>query len=231
MNMNKVGFFGAIFGALIGLTSGIGIPLILQFSPQNLVWMVMGIMGATILMIFILMITLFFSKDTGRKLAGFVMILPILLIAYFSLFLYKLLAPANAPYYELVENLDINQMMQYFGIGMPILMLIVMLPLIIWGLGFMYSTFVKREEILKNGISCQATVIKIVDNGLSVNNRRVFKITLDVNSPSQGVYQVTKNFMVPAMDLGLMQPGTVVKVKVDPNNSNNVVFDTWTSNA
>jgi hypothetical protein len=228
MNKNKIVFFSAIFGAVIGLTAGIGIPLIVQFSPQNLVWMVMGVMGASILLILILMISLFFSKDAIKKFAGFVLILPLFFISFYSLIVYKQLAPLNAPYYALVENLDTTQMLKYFAIGKPILMLIIMFPLIIWALKFMYATYIKREEILKQGISCQAKILKIADKGLIVNDQPVFTITLEVNSPSQGVYQVTKDFMVPHMDLGLMQPGTSVNVKVDPSNSSNVVFDTWT---
>jgi hypothetical protein len=139
-------------------------------------------------------------------------------------------APANAPYMDIVKNIDVFKMMDLFSVGMPILMLIVMLPLIIWGFKFMYDTFIKREQILKNGIACQAKIIKITDNGFRVNNQIVYKITLEVNSPSQGVYQVTKDFMIPHMDLALMQPDTLVKVKIDPNNKDNVVFDTWTGN-
>jgi hypothetical protein len=228
--MNKIGFFGAIFGSLIGLAAGIGVPLILQFSPQNLVWLVMGIMASAILIMLFMMVAFIFSKSTVRKFAGIVLLLPIILIAYFSIIIYQQLAPANAPYMDIVKDIDIFKMMDIFAVGMPILMLIVMLPLIIWAFKFMYDTFVKREEILKNGIACPAKIIKIIDNGMRVNGQPVFNITLEITSPSQGNYQVTKDFMVPHMDLALMQPGTIVNVKVDQNNKDNVVFDTWTGN-
>ncbi|MCX6740171.1 MAG: hypothetical protein NTZ49_03000 [Candidatus Parcubacteria bacterium] len=230
MNMNKVGFFGAIIGGLIGLVSGIGVPIILRYSPQNLVWLVMGIMAATILIILFMMIAFLFSKSTVRKFAGIVLILPIILTAYFSIIIYQQLAPANAPYMDIVKDIDIFKMLDLFAVGMPILMVIVMLPLIIWAFKFMYDTYIKREEILKNGIACQAKILKIVDNGMRVNGQPVYNIALEITSPSQGIYQVTKDFMVPHMDLGLMQPGTIVNVKVDQNNPNNVVFDTWTGN-
>lgn len=230
MNMNKLSFFGAIAGGLIGLFSGIGIPLVLQFSPQNFHWMVMGVLGATELIMIVLMVALLFSKSLVRKYSGIVILLPMLLIAYFSVIIYQQIAPANAPYMDVVKKIDVFQMMDWFAVGMPVLMFIVMLPMIIWAFKFMYDSFFKREEILKNGIACQAKILKIIDNGMRVNSQPVFNITLEVTSPSHGNYQVTKDFMVPHMDLGLMQPGTIVKVKVDQNNPNNVVFDTWTGN-
>ncbi|MCX6744455.1 MAG: hypothetical protein NTX82_02945 [Candidatus Parcubacteria bacterium] len=230
MNMNKLNFIGGIVGGLIGLIAGIGMPLIMRYSPQNMVYFVMGLMGLVILTMFFLMIVMLLAKETIRKLTAPIFLVIIGIVAFFALFLYQQIAPANAPYLDQVKNLNLWYYFQNMPFVMPIAMLIVMLPIIIWSMRFMFGTFFTREDILKDGISSQAKIMSITDYGLSVNNQPVFKITLEVNSPSQGTYQVTKDFFVPQMDLANMKVGDMVKVKIDPNNPKNVAFDTWTGN-
>lgn len=228
INYNKINFIGGIIGGIVGLVAAISVPLTIRYWPQNLVYLVMGLLAFMILFLFGQMVILFLTPDTVRKMVAFVLILPIIMVAFTSLIFYQKMAPADAPYIDWVNNFNPFNYFQYFGLAFPLLMLIFVLPLLIWLFRFMYSTFWQRENILKKGIGAEGKIISVLDLGMSVNGQPVYKITLEVNSSNYGIYQVTKYFFVPHIDLSLLQPGQVVKVKIDPNKPKNVVFDTWT---
>jgi len=45
MNYNKINFFGGIVGGLVGLVASIGVPLCLRYSPQSVIFLVLGVFG------------------------------------------------------------------------------------------------------------------------------------------------------------------------------------------
>ncbi|MCM8780025.1 MAG: hypothetical protein NC914_02615 [Candidatus Omnitrophica bacterium] len=228
INYNKINFVGAVIGSLIGLISALGVPLMLKFSPQNIIYFIMGMMGLLIIMLLVMMIVMLLAKEVIQKLTAPIFLMAIAMAAFFALVTYQRMAPNNAPYIGLVRRINPWHYFQYIPFIMPVIMLVCAGPIIIWLLRFSFTTFFTREYILKNGIGCQAKIIDIKHYGLKVNNKPVFKITLEIYSPSQGAYRVTKSFLIPHMDLGLLEPGKIVNVKISPRNPKNVVFDTWT---
>ncbi len=235
MNYNKLNFYGSIFGLIIGVALMIGMPfMIMGYIPNHfMLYLILGIMAFTIIFMLGMMILMLLRKTLVSKLIAPVFIPSIAAVVFFALITYQLLGPqlvdpANLPYLELVNQLNPWKILAYTPYYATGLFFIFLLPLIIYFLKFQYETAFGREKLLKNGISSQARIISVEDFGMKVNNVPVFKITLEINSSSQGVYQVTKNFYVPQFTLGELVVGKMINIKIDPNNPKNVALDTWT---
>jgi hypothetical protein len=237
MNYNKLNFYGSIIGLITGMAVMIGLPFIILGQVPNyfILYLILGIMAFTVISLLGIMILLLARKNFVSKLVAPVLIPAMAAVIFFALITYQQLGPQlvptdQLPYLDLINQLDplkIFAETPFYATG---IFFIFLLPLIIYFLKFQHATFFIRENILKNGLSGQAKIISVEDYGLKVNNEPVFKITLEINSPTQGVYQVTKDFYVPQFTLGELVVGTMVKVKIDPNNPKNVALDNWTGN-
>lgn len=237
INYNKLNFIGAIIGLAVGVAALIGTPLIIsgKIPQESILYIILGIMAFVILFLLGMMVLLLLSNNIMVKLIAPIFIPIIASIVYFGLITYQELGPqladpAKLPYFDWVQKLDLMHSfgsVPYYATG---IFFIFLLPFIIYMLKFQYQTAFTREDTFKNGIRAQAKIISILDYGMRVNNQPVFKISLEVHSPSQGTYQVTKDFFVPQMDLANMKVGDTVAIKIDPDNPKNVAFDTWTGN-
>lgn len=235
MNYNKLNFIAAIFGLIVGIGVMIGLPFIIMGKVSNafILYLILGIMAFAILAMLGTMIMLLMSKNLMTKLIALVFIPSIAAVVFVALITYQqlgpqLVDPAKLPYLNLINQLDpwnIFGYLPYFAAGIFFIFLI---PFLIYFLKFMYGTAFTREKILKDGISAQGKIISVKDFGMIVNGEPVYKITLEINSPTQGVYQVTKDFYVPHFTLGELVVGKMINVKINPNNPRNVALDTWT---
>lgn len=219
-----------VVGGVCGGVVSIALPWLIRKNPEDMVYYVIGILAFFVVFLVIWALVFLITGESVRKLVAIILLLPILVLIFSGIMLYSNIAPPDAPYLAEVKNIANGKYFQNWPSIVRIFMFLVMAPLLIYFFRFLYANVFTREKILKNGLAAKAKILKIVDNSIYVNGQPVFKITLEVTSPSQGVYEVTKDFLVPHMDLALMQPGTIVNVKIDPNNPKNVVFDTWTGN-
>lgn len=80
-------------------------------------------------------------------------------------------------------------------------------------------------DLRASGIPAQATVLKFWDTGASINDNPVAGLLLEVRGPNGEAYQVQTKSMIPRLSVGMLQPGAVVRVKIDPQNQQRVALD------
>lgn len=81
-------------------------------------------------------------------------------------------------------------------------------------------------EIRANGLPATATVIKIWETGVKVNNNPVVGFLLEVHAEGMEPYQAETKALISILNIPQIQPGAVLKVKYDPEDPNRVVLDT-----
>lgn len=80
-------------------------------------------------------------------------------------------------------------------------------------------------KLLRTGERAAATIVDISDTSSTVNNRPVFKFTLDVRRQDGSVHRATVRQVVDRTSLGALRPGIVVPVRVDPRKPTKVAID------
>lgn len=82
------------------------------------------------------------------------------------------------------------------------------------------------EALRENGILGQGTILKLRETGITVNETNaVLAFTVMVQHAGQAPYPVKFEQLVPRLAMGVIAPGRVVAVRVDPQNPDEVAID------
>ena len=82
---------------------------------------------------------------------------------------------------------------------------------------------VARRKLLESGEPAEATILKVTDTGVTMNNiYPVVKVLLEVRPQGRPPYQVETRMILSRVDIPQVQPGTVVPVKIDPRSPKRV---------
>lgn len=226
-NYNQIRYLERIGGGLFGVFTAIAAVLIFLFSPQNFIYIILLIFFFAISIILLEAYLLLVKNDRISKLFVYVMPLFIIVLLYFALIASMALAPQNFPFLAEIKQLGQSPFFSYFPYAIIVVAVIIEIPIIIKMESIPYETYFTREKILAEGITAKAKILVIKDNGLRLDGFPIYKITMELQAPNQSPYQLTKDLMIPDMDLSLLKVGQIVDVKIDPQNKNNVYFDTW----
>ena len=80
-----------------------------------------------------------------------------------------------------------------------------------------------RRKLLESGEPAEATILKVTDTGVTMNNiYPVVKVLLEVRPQGRPPYQVETRMILSRVDIPQVQPGTVVPVKIDPRSQKRV---------
>jgi hypothetical protein len=80
-----------------------------------------------------------------------------------------------------------------------------------------------RRKLLESGEDAEATILKVTDTGVTMNNiYPVVKVLLEVHPQGRPPYQVETRMIINRMDIPQVQPGMVVPVKIDPRSQKRV---------
>ncbi len=82
-------------------------------------------------------------------------------------------------------------------------------------------------EIRANGLPATATVVKIWETGVRVNNNPVVGFLLEVHAEGMLPYKAETKALISILMIPQIQPGAVLKVKYDPEDPNRVALDIW----
>jgi len=85
----------------------------------------------------------------------------------------------------------------------------------------------ETREVQAMGESAQATIVEIVDTGMTLNNDPVVDFVLDVRRTGQASCQARTRTPISRLDVPRFHPGAIVPVKVDPRNPNRVALDVY----
>jgi hypothetical protein len=83
----------------------------------------------------------------------------------------------------------------------------------------------ERSRILRQGIPAQATILQIWETGVRVNDSPQVGFRVSVLPPSGVPYETQTVMVVSQLMIPRIQPGSVVRAKLDPANPNNVALE------
>ncbi|MEV4013643.1 DUF3592 domain-containing protein [Nonomuraea angiospora] len=102
-----------------------------------------------------------------------------------------------------------------------------MLVLACVGLPFLIASWTGRQ-LLATGIAAQAVIESMADTGVTINGQPLVSFVLGVRMRDGQVHRVTHRQSLPRLPMGMVVPGAVVPVKVDPQRRDRVRID-WAS--
>ncbi len=77
---------------------------------------------------------------------------------------------------------------------------------------------------IENGVLGQATILKIWETGLTVNDRPQIGFLLNIQHPDGASYETETKAVIPIIHLPQFQPGATVAVKIDANDRQRVAL-------
>ena len=77
----------------------------------------------------------------------------------------------------------------------------------------------EAKRIRRIGQSAEALVLSIRDTGMTVNDNPIVAFRLQVRPPTGTPYEVETRGLVGRLDVPQVQPGAVLPVAIDPNDS------------
>ena len=92
------------------------------------------------------------------------------------------------------------------------------------------GSFSGRNEacrIIAIGTSADATILRLIDTGTTINHDPVVQFVLRVTSREGETWEARSKALVGRLDVPSVQPGRVVPVKFDPQDRTRVALDLW----
>ncbi|MBI5814582.1 MAG: hypothetical protein HZB29_03125 [Nitrospinae bacterium] len=88
-----------------------------------------------------------------------------------------------------------------------------------------YRLIRKNREIVQNGIPGQATILKVWETGMFVNNRPRLGMELEVRPATGAPYRAEAKMVVTFINSAKFQPGAVIPVRISRDDPDMIVFD------
>lgn len=98
------------------------------------------------------------------------------------------------------------------------------------GCGAIVDRFSGRSEacaVLGTGTPATATVVRLIDTGITINDNPVVEFVLRVELPGGPAYEARTRALVSRLDVPAVQPGRSLPVKYDPQQPSRVAIDRW----
>lgn len=89
---------------------------------------------------------------------------------------------------------------------------------------FVFVFRAARAPQIKDGLLGQATILKIWETGLRVNERPQIGFLLNVQHPDGSSYEIETKAVIPIIHLPQFQPGATIAVKIDAHNRSRVAL-------
>ncbi len=83
------------------------------------------------------------------------------------------------------------------------------------------------RTLQETGEPAEATIVKIWDTGMTVNDDPVIGFLLDVRPVGKPAYQAETKLRISRVDIPQVQPGAVVQVRIDPKDPKHVALDIY----
>jgi len=83
----------------------------------------------------------------------------------------------------------------------------------------------QTEQLLEQGTPGIATVVGVADTGVSINEQPMAQLTMNVQLAGRPPYTVVHRTVVPLVALGMITPGSTLRVAVDPANLEHLTID------
>jgi hypothetical protein len=80
----------------------------------------------------------------------------------------------------------------------------------------------QRQQLLQHGESAPATILQIAETGMRVNDQPQVRLLLDVRPTTRPAFQAQTTMLISYLQASMFQPGMMVEVKYDPNDTSKV---------
>ena len=102
---------------------------------------------------------------------------------------------------------------------------VIIVPVIYFSLRGAFGSVIRQEQLMDTGVQAQATILKVQETGVTVNeNYPLAKLTLEVRPPQGEPFTVTTRQLLNRFDIPSIQPGAVVPVLYDPKNHKKIAI-------
>ena len=82
----------------------------------------------------------------------------------------------------------------------------------------------KRERIEETWLDAEATILELSETGTYINNQPKIAFRLHVNSPFHPPCDITHKQVIPLTALAQYQQGTTIRIKVNPENPEDIML-------
>lgn len=90
------------------------------------------------------------------------------------------------------------------------------------------SGVAEARRLQETGLPATATVVKVWDTGITVNDDPVIGLEVEVSRGDGSVYTATiPKSLVSRIDVSRFQPGSTVEVRIDPGDASLVALDVY----
>ncbi len=100
--------------------------------------------------------------------------------------------------------------------GDIVAIIVVPIALIITGVAMLPFLRIIFPDEIKNGVTAQATVLKVWDTGVSINDNPQVGLQLEVSPAGANPFQAETKTVVSRLNVSLVQPGVTAEVRYDP---------------
>jgi hypothetical protein len=101
--------------------------------------------------------------------------------------------------------------------------------------GLVFIKFIRplfvASKLQKTGISATAVILEVSDTGTTINDNPQVKLKLEVQPAHRAPYQAETKILISRLQTSFFQPGSIIPVKIDPDNPKNIALDTTGANA
>jgi hypothetical protein len=99
---------------------------------------------------------------------------------------------------------------------------VIPLVVVIAGLSLLPFLRILFPRVIRNGVRARATVLKVWDTGVSINDNPQVGLLLEVQPEDGAPFQAETKKVVSRLNAALIQPGVKAKVVFDPSNPRRV---------
>ena len=91
----------------------------------------------------------------------------------------------------------------------------------------MFKNSSQNNAVLQSGIQAPAVILNVEDTGASMNDNPQVRFTLQVNPPDgRPSFQAVTTKFISRLQIGMINPGSPVTVRYDPNDTTKVTIET-----
>lgn len=85
----------------------------------------------------------------------------------------------------------------------------------------------KARDLQKRGVGAEATILRVWDTGMTVNDDPVVNLLLEVRPADGNQYQAQTKALISRIDVPQFQPGNVIPVVYDPKDPAQVAINVY----
>lgn len=83
----------------------------------------------------------------------------------------------------------------------------------------------RDEQLRRNGVAATARVVAVKQTGTWSGNNPEVELSLEISRAGEAAYTHTLRTVVPVVNAPSVQPGTVIRLKIDAKDRDRIVID------